>query len=380
MLTRGGNFLSTRDFVYRVLIFIFLVAAALALWTLREAVLLAFFAIFIAVGLFKPVAILKSEGFSHALAVGTTISIVALIVVVLFLLVVPDFMTQAQMLLDDLPGSIQNATDEYNRMASGINVLPEIERAPEITSSDIQNFVTENIGSTSRDLFPFLTNVTAFFINVLVVLVVAIWLLTSPQKYIEGLLTLVPPEQRDRAVEVLNKLAHNIQLSLAAHVLSMTVVGILVFIGLQVIGIENALALSVASGIFEFVPLFGPIAGYLLAAVVTLATAPEKLLYVTLLYVVVQQVESNFLTPRIVRRAIEMPEATVILAQITFGALFGFLGFILAVPLLATVMTLVQELYVRDTLHTEKVEVDFDGSEDPEIYIKEEQLAEDSAG
>jgi predicted PurR-regulated permease PerM len=369
-----GKALTTRDFAYRVLIFIFLVAAAVALWTLREAVLLAFFATIIAVGLSRPVWLMKSRGFSHALAVGITLLITALIIVLIIVLIVPDFMMQAEALMEDLPSSIENATNEYNDLASDVNILPEIQQAPQITSKDLQEFVTENIGTTSRDLFPFLTNITAFLTNIFVVIVVAIWLLTSPENYIEGILLLVPPQHRDRAVDILNKLARNIQLSLGAQLFSMVIVTLLTLIGLQIIGIDNSLALSVTAGVFEFVPTFGPIAGYLLAAVVTLATEPEKLFQVTLLYILIQQFESNFLTPRIVRRAIKMPEAAVILTQIISGALFGLLGFILAVPILATVMTLVEELYVRDTLHTERVEVGFEEDDEPEVYIKQEML------
>ena len=372
--------MSAREFAYRVLILIFLVGTAIALWTLREAVMLAFFAVIIAVGLSRPVWLLKSRGFSHTLAVGTTLLVTALIFVLIFVLIVPDFMTQANALLEDLPSSIENATAEYNKTASNVSVLPKIEHAPEITSRDLQNFVTQNIGATSRDLFPFLTNVTAFFTNIFVVIVVAIWLITSPGEYIEGIVVLVPPEHRERAVEVLNKVARNIQLALGAHLFSMVIIGVLTFIGLKIIGIENALALGIAAGLFEFVPTFGPMAAFILAAVFTLATEPEKLTQVIILYLAIQQLESNFLTPRVVRRVADMPEAAVILTQIIAGALFGILGFILAVPLLATVMTLVKELYVRDALHTEKVHVDFEKDvDDPSVYIKEEELAEDTA-
>jgi predicted PurR-regulated permease PerM len=94
----------------------------------------------------------------------------------------------------------------------------------------------------------------------------------------------------------------------------------------------------------------GPIAAAVPAVLLAFATGPQTALYVMFLYIAVQQIESNILTPLVQRWAVELPPVIALLSIVACGLLFGVLGVIFATPMAVVVMAMVQHLYVEDTL------------------------------
>jgi predicted PurR-regulated permease PerM len=129
--------------------------------------------------------------------------------------------------------------------------------------------------------------------------------------------------------------------------IGMAVVGIISAVGLTLIGVPAALALGLIAGLLEFIPYVGPALSFVPATVVALAVSPEKALWVIGLYVVVQSIESNVLLPLLMKRMVKLPPALTLLFQAMMATLFGFLGLLLAVPILAMTRILVMELYVE---------------------------------
>jgi predicted PurR-regulated permease PerM len=134
---------------------------------------------------------------------------------------------------------------------------------------------------------------------------------------------------------------------LIATLISMAIIAAMTTTGLLLLGIPAALALGLIAGLLQFVPTVGPIVSAVPAAVVALVVSPLHVLWVILLYLVTQQIESNMITPIVMRRAVDLPPALTLLTQALMTVLFGFLGLLLAVPLVAITMVLVRRLYVE---------------------------------
>jgi predicted PurR-regulated permease PerM len=135
-----------------------------------------------------------------------------------------------------------------------------------------------------------------------------------------------------------------------------------------------ALLLGVIAGLFNFIPNFGPLFTLVPATVLALAGEnPQSALWVIVMFLVIQNLEGNLLTPMVQRRAVELPPAMGIIAQILLGILTGFLGLILAWPLAAAVHVAVKMLYVEDVLG------DRIGSPGDNGDVKEVQQATDMA-
>ena len=132
--------------------------------------------------------------------------------------------------------------------------------------------------------------------------------------------------------------------------MSLCLVGMLTALGLWILGVPAPLSLGFVAGVLSFIPNFGPLLSLVPAVIVALPNGPQMVLYVILLYAGIQLVESYFITPLIQHRAVRLPPALILLAQILMGVLFGFLGLLLATPLTAVLLVLIKRLYIEDVL------------------------------
>jgi predicted PurR-regulated permease PerM len=131
---------------------------------------------------------------------------------------------------------------------------------------------------------------------------------------------------------------------------SMTMVGLLTYIGLSLIGVPLSLALGIVTGILEFVPYLGPILALIPTVLVALLESPVLALYVMPVYGAVQFAESYLITPLISARAVSIPPAYLIMVQVVGGVLAGAIGVLLSEPLVVVIAIIVQMLYIEDTL------------------------------
>jgi predicted PurR-regulated permease PerM len=245
--------------------------------------------------------------------------------------------TQATALLQGLPDLVDAAE---NRL--GIDGLGDWLDQQRLAVLDGGGLVV-NVASYSTWVF----TVVAYG---LVVLSAGVYLALSPRVYLDGVLKLVPEDRQARARDTLETVGRALMLWLLGQLAAMVLVGVLTTLGLLWLGIPSALALGVLAGLFEFVPLVGPVASAAPAIVVGLAEGPATALWVLGLYVVIQQVEGMLIVPLIQARTVDLPPVVTIFAIIAFGALFGALGLLLATPLAVVCLVLVKKLWVRETL------------------------------
>jgi len=151
-----------------------------------------------------------------------------------------------------------------------------------------------------------------------------------------------------KAEQVMNQLGEQLRNWLKGKLFSMFVVFIFTAIGLAIMGIELWLVLALISGLISFIPNFGPLLALIPALLVAFMQSPITAALVTGLYIVIQFIESNLVTPLVKQILLSMPPALVIIAQLMMGALIGGWGLLLATPLTVIVMVLVQELYLKN--------------------------------
>jgi predicted PurR-regulated permease PerM len=130
----------------------------------------------------------------------------------------------------------------------------------------------------------------------------------------------------------------------------MMLVFVLTGLGLWAIGVPAALALALLAALAEFVPLVGPVVSAIPALLIALSDSWQTALGTLLLYVAIQQIESNLIMPLVQRRVVSIPPAVTLFAVVAFGLLFGSLGVLFATPLAVVVFVAVKKLWVRETL------------------------------
>jgi predicted PurR-regulated permease PerM len=210
--------------------------------------------------------------------------------------------------------------------------------------------IADQIGGVGKHFFSVFSSTLAGLGGLILILFVAIFVAIDARTYHHGLMHLFPHDMRRRAGEVLTATAAMLRRWLLAQFISMVAVGILTTVILLFLGIKAAVALGIIAGILEFIPIAGPIIASVPAIAMGFLDGPEKAVYVALAYVVIQQSEANLLYPLIMKKGLEIPPVLTIVAQGVMALVFGFIGLLVAVPLLATAIVPIKMLYVRDVV------------------------------
>jgi predicted PurR-regulated permease PerM len=203
-------------------------------------------------------------------------------------------------------------------------------------------------------LFRTLGAVAQAFGDLLLVAFIAIFLTANPGSYQNGVAMLFPKSRHDRVHYVLAELGRTVQGWLLVQLLSMFAMGVMIWLGLTLIGVQLALVLAIIAFLLEFIPFIRPWLAFAPAALIALASgSASNLLWVAGLYFVANMIEGNVLLPVLEKRAVDVPPALTLGAIFLLGALFGFVGILVAAPLVAVVFVFVKLVYVEGTLHLE---------------------------
>ncbi|MDQ3223964.1 MAG: AI-2E family transporter [Gemmatimonadota bacterium] len=210
--------------------------------------------------------------------------------------------------------------------------------------------LADQAGGIAQHLFGFFSSTIAVLGSMVVIIFVAIFVAIDARTYQAGLMHLFPHEARPRAREVLSATGMTLRRWLFTQLIGMVVVGVLTAVVLLVLDVKAAIALGIIAGILEFIPIAGPLLASIPAIAMGFLDGPEKALYIALAYVVIQQVEANLLYPLLMKKSLELPPVLTIFAQGVLAIVFGFIGLLVAVPMLAAAMVPIKMLYVRDVV------------------------------
>jgi predicted PurR-regulated permease PerM len=213
--------------------------------------------------------------------------------------------------------------------------------------ASLRGRITKQLGGATRYLFPFLSSTLAAFGGVLIIIFLSVYIGADPETYHRGLMHLFPKRSRKRAGEVLSAMATVLRRWLVTQLIAMVAIGVVSTILLLVLRVKAAFALGMLAGMFEFIPTVGPLLSAVPAIAMGFLDSPEKALYVIIAYWGIQFLENHLLIPLLMKGGVDIPPVLTILAQALMAMVFGFLGLMVAVPLLAAIMVAVKMLYVE---------------------------------
>ena len=190
----------------------------------------------------------------------------------------------------------------------------------------------------------------------IIILIVGIFGAAEPRLYKEGFLHLVPPRTARAWGEALDAIGFNLRQWLVGQVLLMVIIGVTTAAGLALIGVPLALTLGIMAGVLEMIPYIGAWISAIPAVLIALLKGPEYMAYTLALYLFLHLLEGYVLLPLIQSRAVHLPPALTLVAQV-LGEMLGILGLFVAAPLTVAAMVLLKMLYVEDTLGDQAVNV-----------------------
>jgi predicted PurR-regulated permease PerM len=233
----------------------------------------------------------------------------------------------------------------------------------------------EEVKASAEQALGYVTSAVRVVFIVIVILVLAFyWTLEGPRT-IQSFLLLVPQDQRESIGELILAMETKVGFFIVGQGFLCLIVGILAFLAYVIIGLPNALVLALMAGVLEAVPMVGPLLGAIPAALAALSIAPEKLVWVIVATVVIQQLENSLLVPRVMRKAVGVNPFVTLLALFAFSSLFGIAGALMAIPMAA----IIQLLLNRFVFHPATMEPDVSPGRDyaSRLRYEAQDLAQD---
>lgn len=327
-----------------------LVASVYILWQIRRLILLLFTAIVLATALNQLVQQLQKLRIIRSWAIFLSIFILLTFFIGFFWLIVPAFIEQFQELLALLPTAglrLQewiNYLVNYleNRFGGELPDLPYINNLIQQIQPLAMQFFTRTINLLS-------TSITAA-LEFLLVLVLTLMLLTNPQPYRNLFVRFFPSFYRGRVEEILSRCATGLGSWTVGALIEMVFIAALSGIGLWILQVPLALANAILAGLLNFIPNIGPTLSVVFPMTVALLDAPWKAIAVLILYIVIQNIESYWLTPTVMAKQVALLPAVTLTSQILFATLFGALGLLMAIPLTVVAKTWLEEVLFKDVL------------------------------
>jgi predicted PurR-regulated permease PerM len=175
-------------------------------------------------------------------------------------------------------------------------------------------------------------------------------LLANPEAYRKSFIRLFPAFYRRRVDYILDECTIALRGWLIGILFNMCVIALLSFVGLLILRIPLALAQAALAGLLTFIPNIGPTLSVIPPIAIALLENPWKSIAVLILYIIIQQVESNLLTPYVMAQQVSLLPAITLLAQVFFATFFGSLGLLLALPLTVVGQVWLKEVIIIDIL------------------------------
>jgi predicted PurR-regulated permease PerM len=263
---------------------------------------------------------------------------------------VPALIEQIQGLSREIP-RLQQQLDEWSRwlrQRTGLNIDLFGERSQQIARRFFSGLQGDDMLGRARGVLEIL------FLP-LIILFGGLFAVAKPNdRLLAPLLRAVPRDRRLAFRRLFELLGDRLRGWVKGTLMAMFAVGALMTLSLSIIGVQYALMLGIFAGIVEFVPLVGPWVGGAVAVAIAFLDDPSKALWVIVAVIVIQQVESNIITPLAMATAAKVHPFVTLFALILFGSLFGFLGILLSVPLVLLIWTLVEVLWVERAIDTDE--------------------------
>ncbi len=322
------------------------IAVVVALWllvTLRGIVLEVLVAVILASGLRPPVERLHRSGVPRGAAVLLIYAGFIILVALFGVLVVPP-------VLDEINDVILHAP-EYGDWAS--QWLADLQqRFPSLPPLDQQLAAqVRGLGSQIGALAAQALVVARFALSVFstvassfLLLLITLYLIVDGPRIREYFLSFLDPSRRERVRSVADRIGVRMGGWLLGQLTLSASVGAVTFVGLSVLGVPGAVLLALVAAVGEAIPMVGPILSAVPAILVALTQSPLLALLTAVMYLGVQQVENNFLVPRIMGRAVELHPLAVVLSLLVGAELMGVPGAIVAVPVAAAISVLLDEV------------------------------------
>lgn len=270
-----------------------------------------------------------------------------LAVIVTYLLAISMF---ALLLFSVIPPLVEQVREFINKLPIYIDGLMnnlDFEAVPGITSENLANLLSSKLDAVLSNLLTVVLNVFGVFVLFITVAVFTFYLLLDRERIKKNLFLLFPYLPKNHVAAIAHKIEEKLGAWVRGEVTLMLIVGLTTYIGLTILRVDFALPLAIIAGLLELIPGIGPIISAIPAIIIAFVQSPILAVAVVALYTLIQQLENNFIVPKVMQKAVGLHPIVTIMSLLIGGILFGMIGAILAVPAVAITQVVLED-YVEN--------------------------------
>jgi len=320
------------------------------LFLIKDVVLVVISAVVLASALEPAIRWFQRRKFNRVFSAVSVYILTLFAIASIMIFFIPRVLDDASLYLNKLPNTI-SVNDLWSPIRD-IGIWGDSTTIKDLGSDysikDLSNQFSQIISGSGEGFFKTAGAIFGGALSLILIIVLSFYLAVQ-EDGVRGFLEVMSPKRyRDYVVDLWKRSQSKIGLWMQGQLILAVMVGVLVFLGLMVLGVNHALLLAVLAAIFEIIPVFGPILSAIPAILVgTVDGGATGTLLVLGLYVLIHQFENHLLYPLVVRKVVGISPVIVILALIVGAKLAGFLGLLLSVPIATVIMELYSDIEKR---------------------------------
>ena len=284
----------------------------------------------------------------RAVSISLSVFCFFLITTVLLSYILPEFIRTCQGFVEKAPKYLDDLTSTLRELVINFH-LPIEPESIDLSYDVVSSWLASTLGDNSIDIFHNTLNTAMTLFssvwNIILGFILAIYIVATKEslsKLVKGLLFSIMSVEKAKNTIYVCKLSQNaFEGFVAGQCIEVLLIGFLTFIGMSIFRFPHALMISCIVAATAFVPIFGAIVGAIIGAFLILLVDPIQALWFLIFIIILQQIESNVIYPRIMGHQIGLPSLWVLVSVILGGEFFGIVGIIISVPLCSVIYTLI---------------------------------------
>ena len=272
---------------------------------------------------------------------------ILLVVAAMLFLIIPRIAGSVVALANGMDGYIESLTAWGSDLWDRLNLNPGVEERIQSAVQTILAQLDELLSALVASAAKFTVSIASTLVDVFFAAIISIYALFNKEKLIfqakKVVVAIFNERRAERILDVSTRTNQALNHYFYGMIIECTILGTLCFIAMTIFGFPYALLISVVVGVTQIVPIIGPWVSALFGALIILVSDPSRVIWFIVLVLVVQQIEANVFYPRVVGNAVGLSGIWVMIAVLLGSGLFGIVGIVLCVPVMAVLYTLVSE-------------------------------------
>ncbi|MCR8866391.1 AI-2E family transporter [Priestia megaterium] len=312
--------------------------------------------------LFNPlVDFLERKGVKRIISILVLYIVIIGALAIIISSVIPPLKNQVDRLIDNIPELTHDVQHAVTNLSNNRYVEQGLQSANtdlDKLSKDASKHLSKYVSGFSSGIVNFVGTITEIILSVAVLPFILFYLLKDGKNFPNYIVKLLPNRSRSEAKFILADMNHALSAYIRGQIFVAICIGVLLFIGYLIIGLDYALLLAIIAMVTNVVPYLGPIIAIIPAIIIAFITSPFMLVKLAIVWAVVQLLEGKVISPQIMGRSLDIHPITVIFVILTAGNLFGIIGIILAVPGYAVLKVIITHIYqfirLNSTMYPDK--------------------------